>query len=246
MLEPDRTRPSPVVLPTPGPWRRAIFVHRPNRFVVHARITSGGGEVRAHLPDPGRLTELLVPGRSIWLKAADRSRKTRWTAVYVVPEEGGLVCCDTRRPNLLAAAALKAGAIAALSQWSVLRSEATWGSSRFDFLLGQGARRLYLEAKGVSWVAEGVARFPDAVTARGARHLRELAQVAATPGHGAAVLFLMQRSGPVRRIEAAADRDPEFAAALGAARAAGVLVLGYQTRMTLDATELASPVPVVG
>ena len=56
----------------------------------------------------------------------------------------------------------------------------------------------------------------------------------------------MQRSGPVRRIEAAADRDPEFAAALGAARAAGVLVLGYQTRMTLDATELGSPVPVVG
>ena len=246
MLEPARTRPSPLVLPTPGPWRRAIFVHRPNRFVVRARITSGGGEVRAHLPDPGRLTELLVPGRSIWLKAADRSRKTRWTAVYVVPEEGGLVCCDTRRPNQLAAAALRGGAIAALSQWSVLRSEATWGSSRFDFLLGQGA-------EGSTWRRRG---------SRGSRRAWPASPTPSPPeGRGTcgswpkwrqrldttpAVLFLMQRSGPVRRIEAAADRDPEFAAALAAARSAGVLVLGYQTRMTLDATELGSPVPVVG
>lgn len=246
MLE-SVTPPSlPVVLPTPGPWRRAVFAHRPNRFVVHVRMVPGGGEVRAHLPDPGRLAELLVPGRTIWLKAADRPRKTAWTAVYVETEEGALACCDTRRPNQLAALALRAGAIAELSGWSFLRSEAAWGSSRFDFLLGRGNRRLYLEAKGVSWVVDDVARFPDAVTARGARHLRELARIAVTPGHAAAVLFLMQRSEPIRRIEAAADRDPEFATALREARNAGVRVLGRRTRVTLDATELGPAVPVTG
>ena len=228
-----------------------MFAHRPNRFVVHARMVPGGGEVRAHLPDPGRLAELLVPGRTIWLKAAERPRKTAerprktaWTAVYVETEQGALACCDTRRPNQLAALALRAGAIAELSEWSFLRSEAAWGSSRFDFLLGQGDRRLYLEAKGVSWVVEDVARFPDAMTARGARHLRELARIAVTPGHAAAVLFLMQRSEPIRRIEAAADRDPEFATALREARDAGVQVLGRRTRVTLDATELGPAVPV--
>ena len=241
-----KTPSSPVVLHTPGPWRRAVFTRRPNRFVIHARLVPGGPEVRAHLPDPGRLAELLVPGRTIWLKAADRPRKTAWTAVYVEPAEGGLACCDTSRPNQLAALALRSGAIGELSEWRFLRSEAAWGSSRFDFLLGRGDRRLYLEAKGVSWVVEGVARFPDAVTARGARHLRELAQVAATPGHAAAVLFIVQRSEPVRRIEAAADRDPEFATALGEAHDAGVQLLGRRTRMTLDATELGPPVQVAG
>ena len=233
-----------IPLDTPGPWHRATFVQRPNRFVVHARLDDSGQEVRTHLPDPGRLEELMVPGRTVWLKPADTPRKTAWSCIYVETADGELVCCDTRRPNKLIERSLKAGAIDELAGWDFVRAEATWGSSRFDFLLQRGATRLYLEVKGVSWVEGHVARFPDAVTARGARHLLELSSIARTPDLEGAALFLLQRSTDVTRIEAAGDRDPAFADALAAAREAGVRILGRSTHLTLNRTILGEAVEV--
>lgn len=229
---------------TPGPWHRATFIERPNRFIVHASLDDSGQEVRTHLPDPGRLKELMIPGRTVWLKPADTPRKTAWSCIYVETAEGELVCCDTRRPNQLIGEALKAGAIDELAGWDFVRSESTWGSSRFDFLLQREGGQLYLEVKGVSWVEGQVARFPDAVTARGAKHLAELAKIAGTPHLEAAALFLLQRSADVIRIEAAGDRDPAFAQALAEAREAGVLILGRRARLTLDRTTLGDALPV--
>jgi len=231
-------------LETPGPWHPATFVVRPNRFVVHARLDDSGEEVRTHLPDPGRLKELMIPGRRVWLKPAETPRKTAWSCIYVETEDGDLVCCDTRRPNQVIAQGLRARAVDELADWELVRAEATWGTSRFDFLLEQNGEHLYLEVKGVSWVVGQRARFPDAVTARGARHLRELAQVAKTPGLRAAALFLLQRSAPVDWIEAARDRDPDFADALEEAREAGVLILGRRSRLTLNRTSLGDAVDV--
>lgn len=233
-----------VAIDTPGPWHRATFLHRPNRFVVHARLVETGAEVRTHLPDPGRLGELMLPGRTLWLKPADTPRKTAWSTVYVETEDGQLVCCDTRRPNQIVGAALEAQAISELSDFTLIRAEAPWRSSRFDFLLGAGDDRLYLEVKGVSWVEGRAARFPDAVTARGARHLRELAEIAQEPGHRAAALFVLQRAADVDRIEAAGERDPAFAKALDEARESGVQILGRRTSITLDRTVLQGPVAV--
>ncbi|MGI9626710.1 MAG: DNA/RNA nuclease SfsA [Longimicrobiales bacterium] len=229
---------------TPGPWHRATFLHRPNRFVVHARLADTGAEVRTHLPDPGRLGELMLPGRTLWLKPAETPRKTAWSTVYVETEDGELVCCDTQRPNQIVRAALEANAISELADWTLIRAEAPWQSSRFDFLLGADAERLYLEVKGVSWIEGRTARFPDAVTARGAKHLRELAEIANEPGHQAAALFVLQRSTDVDAIEAAGDRDPVFANALEGARANGVQILGRRTTMTLDQTTMGGPIPV--
>jgi sugar fermentation stimulation protein A len=198
---------------------------------------------------PGRLEELLLPGRRVWIRwAASPSRKTDWSAVLVeTPDGEGLVSVDTTAPNRLIHRALQAGALTELDGWALERAEFELGRSRIDFLLARDARRLALEVKSVTLVEDGVARFPDAVTARGARHVRELTEIAGTVDPEgrtweAAILFVLQRPD-ARRIEAARSIDPDFADALAAAKEAGVRVLGRRCRVTPRRLELAGPVP---
>lgn len=230
-----------------GPLAAARFVERPNRFVVRARLEADGSEaVDAHLADPGRLRKLLVPGRRVWLRpASGGERRTRWTTVLVESPRGdALVSLDTTLPNRLVASALRARALEELAGWRLERSEWTWKRSRFDFVLARaGEGRLALEVKSVTLVEDGVALFPDAVTARGARHLRELSELAAQEGWDAAVLFVVQRTD-CARVVAAESIDPEFARCLALAREAGVRVLGRRCDVSLDAVRLGPPVPV--
>jgi sugar fermentation stimulation protein A len=276
---------APIHIALPGPLVEARFVERPNRFLlrcalpgersraagrVRERNVDGSGEVvDVHMADPGRLTELLLPDRRVWIRyAAAPSRKTDWSAVLVESPDGeGLVSVDTTLPNRLIHRALAARALDELEGWTLERAEFPLGRSRIDFLLRRdasgshgptgerpagsapaaGERKLALEVKSVTLVEDGVALFPDAVTARGARHVRELAEVAGSvdeAGNGweAAILFVLQRPD-AERIEAARSIDPEFAAALAEAEAAGVRVLGRRCRVTVDRIELAEPVP---
>lgn len=223
-------------------------MERPNRFVVRCRLAPGCEPEDAHLADPGRLRELLRTGARMWLRAAERpGRKTRWSAVLVeTPEGDGLVSVDTTLPNRLVGAALRTGALHELAGWSLERPEWSYGGSRFDFLLCPargGDERLVLEVKSVTLVEEGVALFPDAVTTRGARHVRELTAIAVRRGWSAAVLFVCQRPD-AERIEAARAIDPEFADALAAARRAGVRVLGRRCSVARDAVTLGPAIPV--
>ena len=226
-----------------APLVEARFRERPNRFVVHADVV--GRTVVAHLADPGRLRELLVPGARMGLRPEPESptRKTRWTALLVESPDGdGWVSVNTTLPNLLVDRALRAGAMAEFRGWRYVRREVTWGGSRLDFLLeGEGGGRLYVEAKSVTLVEDGVALFPDAVTARGARHLEELIDVVEA-GHAAAVLFVLQRPD-AHRIVAARHIDPVFADTLARAAASGVRVLGRRCRVGWAGIELAGPVP---
>lgn len=162
-------------------------------------------------------------------------------------------------PNRLIHRALKSRALDEFAGWELERSEFPLGSSRIDFLLGQTlpvragtdspstvSRKLALEVKSVTLVEAGVALFPDAVTARGARHVRELAEVAGTVDEDgrtweAAILFVLQRDD-AQRIEAARSIDPDFASALAMARAAGVRVLGRRCRVTRHRLELGERV----
>ncbi len=245
---------SPLRLPWGAPLVPARFVERPNRFLVRAVLDGDGpaGEgrsiadpVEAHLADPGRLRELLVPGARLALRPEPPSstRRTRWTAVLVEAPGGGTwVSVHTSVPNRLLARALEEGVLPELAGWRLRQKEAPLGSSRIDFLLADGqGRRLYLETKSVTLVEGGVARFPDAVTARGARHVEELTR-AVREGHEAAVLFLAQRDD-VGRIVAARDIDPVFADALERAVEAGVRVLGRRCRVDLGGVELGVAVP---
>lgn len=266
-----------VHLPLDSPLVESRFVERPNRFLLRcalptptsstagggARPGSGGGAgevVDVHMADPGRLEELLLPGKRVWIRyAASPTRRTDWSAVLVESPDGtGLVSVDTTRPNQLIHRALEAGALTELADWTLERAEFPLGRSRIDFLLARHSsadpsdtvthrRKLALEVKSVTLVEDGVALFPDAVTARGARHVRELAEIAGMVDDDgvaweAAILFVLQRDDG-HRIEAARSIDPDFADALTEARAAGVRILGRRCRVTLERLELGEPVP---
>ncbi len=233
----------------PGPLVRARFVARPNRFVLRVTLDDdkggpAGEPVEAHMADPGRLEELLLPGAHLLLRPARKAaRRTRWSAVLVEAPQGGWVSLDTTLPNRLVARALEAGALDELAGWQLVRREWTHGRSRFDFLLAhETGDRMALEVKSVTLVEDGVARFPDAVTARGARHVSELTDLAGRPGWQATVLFVLQRDD-ARRIHAAPDIDPVFAQALEDARAAGVRILGRRCRVAPAGVTLGAPVP---
>jgi sugar fermentation stimulation protein A len=236
-------------VPFPVDLRAGVFLARPNRFLCRVLLegqpgTPMGDPVEAHLPDPGRLRELLVPGRRVRVEAASNpARKTRWTLRLVeTPDRSGWVSLDTTLPNRLVERALRARALEEFQGWMVERAEVTRGGSRFDFLLRDAAgRELILEVKSVTLVEEGVALFPDAVTARGARHLRELTALR-RGGQAAAVLFVAQRED-VGEICAAAAIDPGFSAALEEAAAAGVRILGRRCRVDLNGVTLLDAVP---
>jgi len=201
--------------------------------------------VEAHMADPGRLRELLLPEKRLWLRPASKpERKTRWTAVLVESPDGSeLISLDSTLPNRLIAEALRERAIAELSDWELVRAEVKMGRSRFDFLLSRGeSEKMVLEVKSVTLVEEGIALFPDAVTERGARHVRELAEIAGRPGWEATVLFVLQRPD-AEEIRAARSIDPKFSDALSEAKEAGVRVLGRRCKVLKDRVELGRQVP---
>jgi sugar fermentation stimulation protein A len=221
-----------VALRPPG-LLAARFVRRPNRFIVEADL-AGGERVTAHLADPGRLRELLLPGVALRLRPATPhpGRRTRFTVALVrapmAPRPW--VSLDTTLPSRLAEGLLVAGGIAGVGRGWSLRREVRHAGSRFDFeLRDRGDVRMLVEVKSVTLVEGGAALFPDAPTVRGTRHVRELTAVSAAGGR-ALVLFVVQRHDAceVRPNPAA---DAEFAAALVAARAAGVLLRAARFRL---------------
>ncbi|EGL82538.1 Sugar fermentation stimulation protein A [Caldalkalibacillus thermarum TA2.A1] len=244
-----------------GSLYQARFIERPNRFVVRCELLGQSQKgtsvndpglaknvVEAHLPDPGRLKELLVPGRTLWLKASNKpERKTKWSVVFCeTPGGKSLVSLDSTLPNRLITLALKANAIEELRDWSLVQPEFKMGGSRWDFLLThiRDGRKLALEIKSVTLVRNKIALFPDAVTLRGTKHLRELAHLARKTEWEAAVLFVVQRDDVIR-VEAARDIDPCFADELEKARASGVQLLGRKCHITLNEVTLGGKVPVI-
>lgn len=239
--------------------RPALFLERPNRYLVRARLD--GRVVEAHCPDPGRLRELLIPGVTIYLsRAAARptlrplpARKTEWDLRFVEhPQHGQLVSLDTRFPNKLADEGLRAGFFPQFGTLVEVRREAalplaaaSGPHSRIDFRLTNEAGIVWwLEVKSVTLVEEGLALFPDAVTERGRRHVSELGALAAT-GERAAVLFIVQRPD-AHAVSAYRATDPAFADALDQARACGVLLLACTCHLSLVEMTLQRMIPVLG
>lgn len=251
-----------LTLPFPQPLVPATFVARPNRFVALVRLDGApaGPAVEplpAHVPDPGRLHDLLVPGARLWLVAADRHppgpplrpglrrrppRKTHYD-VLLVEWAGELVSLDTRLPLALVRRNLEEQRIPEFAGYSEVRPEVRLGRSRIDFLLSDAlGAQCYVEVKSATLVEEGLALFPDAVTERGARHLRELA-AARRAGYRAAALFVVQRRA-AQALAAHAENDPVFAQALREAAAAGVELVAYTCQLTLTGIALDQRIPV--
>ncbi len=215
----------------------ARFVDRPNRFTARVVLRSGK-LVRAHLPNPGRLTGTLVPGCQVLLDGPYPS-SYRCRYKLVAAREGRVwVCTITTYVNSLFPLLLQSGLFPELPA-SNLRAEVRRGQSRFDFALDS----CLIELKSVTLARNGVGMFPDAITERGRRHVLELARFA-QQGQPAAIIFMAQR-GDVTAVTAAADIDPAFAEALRRARDAGVQLLACALWFARDGARRAWRVPVV-
>jgi sugar fermentation stimulation protein A len=176
--------------------RRARFVARPNRFLVHCRLRSGD-LIEAFLPNPGRMDEMLFPDTELTVirAAASATRRTQWTCVGLERDHEAILL-DTHRTNAVAQHLLEAQRIPSLTGWRIAGSEVTVGHSRFDFLLQRGGQRLWLEVKSCTLFGNGSAMFPDAVTERGRRHLQELAHLRQTGAARPVVLFVVHSLRP--------------------------------------------------
>ena len=218
--------------------KKGIFHARPNRFIAHVEV-DGAMEV-VHVKNTGRCRELLVPGATVYLEEGrNPARKTKYDLIAV--EKGDLlVNMDAQAPNKVFQEWAEAGGF--LPGLTLLRPETTWGSSRFDFYWEAGERRGFVEVKGVTLEDEGHARFPDAPTERGVKHLEELIRCQ-EEGYEAAVCFVIQMAG----MKDFAPNDvthPAFGAALRKAAAAGVRVLAQECMVTPETLTMAGPVTV--
>lgn len=231
----------------PDPLVSGTLVRRYKRFLADVELATGQVVV-AHCPNPGSMLSCDAAGSEVWLSPArnpERRLRYTWELIRV---GGGLVGINTAHPNALVAEALATGAIAELDGYDGFRREVRYGrSSRIDFLLaGGGLAPCYVEVKNVTMrrgaKPDDAAEFPDAVTARGAKHLAELAAMAEA-GSRAVMLYLVQREDS-RRLTIAADVDPAYAGALERALAAGVEVIAYACRLSPEAIEVAQPVAV--
>lgn len=223
------------------PLIKGRFIARPNRFLALVELSEG--EIGAHVADPGRLKELLVPGAGVYVAPVNRPGRRTAYDLRLVEGPAGLVAVDSRVPNRLVRLALSAGLWPEFAGYAGLKEEPRAGGGRFDFLLTDGRKpECYIEVKGCTLVADGTALFPDAPTARGARHMRELAALAQS-GRRAAVLFIIQRSDAVSFCPHAA-LDPVFAQELREAAAKGVKIRAFRCRVSSAAITLDREVPV--
>lgn len=218
--------------------KKGIFLARPNRFIAHVEV-DGATQV-VHVKNTGRCRELLVPGASVYLEqSANPARKTKYDLIAV--EKGELLInMDAQAPNQVFREWAEQGGF--LPGLTKLRPETTWGSSRFDFYWEAGDRRGFVEVKGVTLEENGHARFPDAPTERGVKHLEELIRCQGE-GYEAAVCFVLQMEG-MKDFAPNDSTHPAFGQALRKAAQAGVQILARTCRVTPETLTIAEPVPV--
>jgi sugar fermentation stimulation protein A len=234
----------------PSPLIPATLLRRYKRFFADMALLSGE-ETTVHVANPGAMTGLAAPGTKVWLSKSDNpARKLPYSWELAEVDLGSgveLVGVNTAHPNPLVAAAIAAGAIPELSGYGSLRREVRCGrNSRIDFLLErQGRPPCFVEVKNVHLMrAPGLAEFPDTVTARGTRHLEELAAVAAQ-GYRTVMMYLVQ-IGSADRFALARDIDPRYGAAFDRARMGGVEAIAYRCLISTSEITVAGPVPVSG
>lgn len=231
----------------------ATLIRRYKRFLADVELPDGT-IITAHVANPGAMTGLQAEGARVWLSRSPnlvRKLPYSWELIEVDFGGGGeLTGVNTMHPNPIVAEALAAGTIPELAGYASVRREVKYGrilngkGSRVDFLLEDPARPpCYVEVKNVHLMRRrGVAEFPDSVTARGAKHLDELAEMVAS-GARAVMLFVIQ-IGSARSFALARDIDPGYARAFDKARTAGVEALAWTCELSRQEIRLAHPVPI--
>jgi len=225
----------------------ARLVKRYKRFLADIE-TASGEHLTIHCPNTGSMLNCMSEGCRVWFsRSSDPKRKLPGTWELVETPQGRLACVNTGRANRLVEEALLAGAVTELAGFDELRREVAYGqeNSRADFRLVFAGQPVYVEVKSVTLGFDdtSVAAFPDAVTQRGAKHLRELATLA-REGMRAVLLYAVNLSG-IEAVRPAAEIDPAYAAALAEARNAGVEVLAYGVQIDTREISLRQPLKVL-
>ena len=231
------------------PLVRGTLVQRYKRFLADVDLLDGpdaGQRVTVHCPNPGSMMGLNMPGLTVWLEPATNPKaKLPYGWRLVALPDGAMAGIDTGVPNKIVAEALAQGAIPELAGYAEVKPEQRYSqNSRIDFLLTDPDRPpAYVEVKNVHLMREpGLAEFPDCVTARGAKHLRDLAGEIEN-GHRGVMLYVIQRDD-CQRFSLADDLDPGYSAAFAEARTRGVEAIVYRASISTERITLGPALPL--
>ena len=212
------------------------FVSRPNRFVANVEI--GGKTEVCHVKNTGRCRELLTEGAQVWLEKAELSAKRKTLYDLVAVRKGNrLINMDSAAPNAAAGEFLPT-----VFPNSIIRSEYSYGNSRFDFYIESGSRKILLEVKGVTLEEDGIVRFPDAPTERGVKHINELTKCL-DEGFETYLLFVIQMED-VRYFTPNDATHPEFGQSLRRAAERGVQLMAYDCGVTPESMKIRDKVEI--
>lgn len=228
------------------PLQSAILIKRYKRFLADV-VTPDGRELTLHCPNTGAMTGCATPGDTVWYSTSDNpKRKYAHTWELTQTQRGAIICVNTLRANILAKEAILAGSIVELSGYNTLKSEVKYGEekSRIDIMLQAEERQnCYIEVKSVTLAENESGYFPDAVTERGQKHLRELMSVA-TAGDRAVILFAVLHSA-IDRFSPAHHIDARYAQLLIEAQTKGVEILVYKAELSTEMMTLNKPITAV-
>ncbi|ABZ75330.1 sugar fermentation stimulation protein [Shewanella halifaxensis HAW-EB4] len=226
-------------------FESGVLLQRYKRFLTDITLDNGE-EVTIHCPNTGSMRNCLFVGEKVWFSVSDNpKRKYSRTWELAQTPEGHIIGINTGRANALAEEAINNGIITELQGYGSLRREVKYGSenSRIDILLEDADKaNCYIEVKSCTLLEQGLGYFPDAVTTRGQKHLRELMEMV-EQGQRAVLLFVVQHSG-INCVQAAAHIDPSYAALLSEAHAKGVEIIAYKADSSPIEARLVKSCPV--
>lgn len=213
-------------------------MNRPNRFI--AEVMLDGRKEIVHVKNTGRLRELLVPGATVFVQEKNQpSRKTRFDLISAV-KNGFMVNMDSQSVNQVVEDFIRDGHL--FENVRILRREKTYRDSRFDLYLETDRDKIFVEVKGVTLENDSIARFPDAPTERGLKHIYELCDCVEN-GYKACLLFAVQMKG-IKGFSPNDETQPEFRHALKTALDKGVMVRAYDCLVTENTLIMDKEIPV--
>lgn len=228
------------------PFEQATLLKRYKRFLTDIRLSSGE-EMTIHCPNTGSMKNCWVTETPCWFSRSNNpKRKLPGTLEISTTPDGDLVGVNTQRPNHLIREGIENGTITELQGYDSIKPEVKYGeeNSRIDLLLSKGESQCYVEVKNTTLgVGNGKVLFPDAVTTRGAKHLRELIKMV-EEGHRAVLVFCVQHSG-AKAVGPADEIDPQYGEVLREAIAAGVEILAYGCHLTPEEIVVTQRLPFV-
>jgi len=226
----------------PNPLVPGVLRRRYQRFLADVEL-GDGSLITAHTPNTGSMKQCAVPGHAVLVSRSDNPKRKLPYTLELIRVNGHWVDTHTHRTNRVVEEALRRGWIPELSGYDV-KPEVPFGDSRLDFGLEKGATKVLLEVKNVTLCCEpSVACFPDAVTERGQRHLRELLR-ARQEGYRAVIFFLVQR-GEAEAFTPADAIDPEYGRLLREVANNGVETFAYRSIVTPQENRVGERLPVL-